>query len=159
MTKLTLKIEGAEIVRKGLENLSAEVPKVSRRRIYNTMLKIRTRMRQPGKAINYPVKWDSEKQRRAFFATNGFGRGIPSRRTNRYTSGWNIQQAGAVGYRIENNAPYSKYVGGTAYSTSQSNIHQGRWPILRDVFDEEVKKLPAEIEEEIKVVSRRGGLK
>jgi len=159
MTKLTLKLEGAEIVRKGLENLAAETPKVSRRRIYNTFLKIRTRMRQPGKAINYPVKWDSEKQRRAFFATNGFGRGIPSRRTDRYRLGWNIQQAGAIGYRLENNAPYSKYLGGTAFGPGQSNIHQGRWPILRDVFDEEIKKLPAEIEGDIKVAARRGGLK
>jgi len=158
MTQLTLKLEGAEIVRKGLENLSAEVPKVSRRRIYNAMLKIRTRMRKPGKAIRYPVKWDSEKQRRAFFATNGFGRGIPTGRSGRYTSGWQIAQDGSIGYRIENSTPYSKYLGGTAFGPGQSRIHQERWPILRDVFDEEVKKLPKEIDDEIKVVARRSGL-
>ncbi len=28
----------------------------------------------------YPIRWKSEKQRRAFFATDGFGKGIPYKR-------------------------------------------------------------------------------
>jgi hypothetical protein len=31
--------------------------------------------------VKYPIRWTSAKQRRAFFATDGFGRGIPTRRT------------------------------------------------------------------------------
>jgi hypothetical protein len=31
--------------------------------------------------VKYPIRWTSERQRRAFFATNGFGRGIPTKRT------------------------------------------------------------------------------
>lgn len=34
----------------------------------------------PGK-VKYPIRWTSERQRRAFFATKGFGRGIPTKRT------------------------------------------------------------------------------
>jgi hypothetical protein len=158
MTQLTLKVVGADIVRKGLEDLKAEVPKVSRRRIYNTMLKMRTRLRKPGKAIRYPVKWDSDKQRRAFFATNGFGRGIPANRTGRYPAGWNVERAGDVGYKMINNVPYAKHVGGSAFGTDQSRIHGGRWPLLRDVFDQEAKKLPKEIEDDIKVAARRAKL-
>jgi len=158
MTQLTLKLDGAEIVRKGLENLAAEIPKVSRRRIYNTMLKIRTRMRTPGKAVNYPVRWASDRQRRAFFATNGFGRGIPTARTDRYRMGWEISPV-AEGYMLKNSVPYSKHVGGTAYATEQSPIHEGRWRVFRDEFDAEVKTLPAELEKDIKVAARRGGLK
>jgi len=158
VTQLTLKVTNAEVVRKGLEDFSAEVPKISRRRIYNVMLKVRTRMRKPGKAINYPVKWDSEKQRRAFFATNGFGRGIPARRTGKYPAGWNIVAAGEIGYRIENSVPYSQYVGGMAYGVGQSSIHRGRWELLRDVFEQEVENLPKDIEDNITFVARRGGL-
>jgi len=31
--------------------------------------------------VKYPIRWTSERQRRAFFATRGFGRGIPTKRT------------------------------------------------------------------------------
>ena len=37
---------------------------------------------QPG-AVRRPIRWTSERQRRAFFATDGFGRGIPTRRTGK----------------------------------------------------------------------------
>ena len=158
MTQLTIKIEGAEIVRKGLEDLAAEVPKVSRQRIYNFMRKVQARMRKPGKAIRYPVKWDSEKQRRAFFASNGFGRGIPARRTGKYNQAWAIQRLGETGYRLTNPTKYSQYVGGTAYGTSQSRIHGGRWPVMRDVFDDQFEKLPQEIQDALVAVARRNKL-
>lgn len=35
----------------------------------------------PGKP-NYPIAWTSDRQRRAFFASRGFGRGIPASRSN-----------------------------------------------------------------------------
>ncbi len=41
----------------------------------------------PGKPKR-PIQWTSEKQRKAFFATNGFGRGIPTRRTGGSTKAW-----------------------------------------------------------------------
>ena len=56
-------------------------------------------------------RWRSEKQRRAFFATKGFGRGIPSRRTGDLSRGW---QASVDPYRktLFNRLPYAKYVMG-----------------------------------------------
>ena len=60
-----------------------------------------------------PFIWSSDKQRRAFFATNGFGRGIPTQRTHelmysglfkadkKYSSLW---------ITYENIAPYAKWV-------------------------------------------------
>lgn len=42
----------------------------------------------PG-AVKYPIRWTSERQRRAFFATDGFGRGIPTRRTGRVAQ-WGV---------------------------------------------------------------------
>ena len=141
MTKLTLSIKGAEIVRKGLENLAAETPKVSRRRIYNTMLKIRTRLK------TYPPPRRGQRYIRTF----------------RLQRGWNIKQANN-GYSINNATSYTKFVVGDAFGTSQAWMHistdQGpRWPLMRNVFDDEVKKLPKEIEGDIKVVARRGGLR
>jgi hypothetical protein len=70
--------------------------------------------RYPG-AVKYPIQWTSEKQRRAFFATNGFGAGIPYRRTGGLGQAWNLTSArsatGAV-LVLENRAASAKYVYG-----------------------------------------------
>lgn len=47
-------------------------------------------LRQYPGAVKYPIRWASERQRRAFFATNGFGRGIPTQRTNALKDGWKL---------------------------------------------------------------------
>lgn len=39
----------------------------------------------------YPIRWKTERQRRAFFATNGFGGGIPSTRTHELAKGWIVK--------------------------------------------------------------------
>jgi len=44
---------------------------------------------EPGKP-KYPIRWTSERQRKAFFATDGFGRGIPTRRTHALSQGWRV---------------------------------------------------------------------
>jgi len=58
-----------------------------------------------------PYKWQSEKQRKAYFASNGFGGGIPSRRTGAVNRGW---QASVDPYRktVFNRLNYARYVMG-----------------------------------------------
>jgi hypothetical protein len=160
MTTLSIQVKGAALVRQGLQNLSAEIPKVGAERIYARMVRAQAQLKTPGKRIRYPVNWDSERQRRAFFATDGFGRGIPTRRTDTYVKGWHIRRnpraARALpGYSLINDVEYSRYVGGSAYSPGQSNIHRGRWILVRDVVEKEIEGLPAEIEEHITMVARR----
>jgi hypothetical protein len=90
-------------------------------------------MQEPGTEIEYPVNWDSEKQRRAFFATNGFGAGIPYQRTGTLEGEW-IKDAIEMGYEVLNPDPIAHYVYGTltgGISPSgggPSRIHEGRWP-------------------------------
>ena len=51
----------------------------------------KTKLRRvPGKP-HYPIRWTSERQRRAFFASNGFGRGIPTQRTNEMVNAWDVR--------------------------------------------------------------------
>ena len=70
--------------------------------------------KQPG-AVRYPIQWTSERQRRAFFATNGFGSGIPYRRTGGLGRAWNLTSTrtsnGAV-LVLENRNEAAKYVYG-----------------------------------------------
>jgi len=153
--QLTIKVNG-ELVRRGLQDLAAEIPKVGRQQIRTVLNRIQRRMSKEGAKPTYPIQWDSEKQRRAYFATDGFGGGIPSQRTGSYTSGWTIEPV-ANGYRLENLSNHAKYVGGDAYGVVHSGIHKGRWDNLRDVVESETAKLPDEIEKEISIVARRHG--
>lgn len=69
----------------------------------------------PGPVV-YPIKWKTAKQRKAFFATDGFGQGIPTRRTNKLADGWKIiviYQANAITQvQAVNNVPYEQFVTG-----------------------------------------------
>lgn len=147
----------APLVAANLENLAVEVPEISRSRIYGRAQAIIKAMQKSGSPITYPVKWDSDKQRRAFFATDGFGGGIPSVRSGDYQRGWGEPVRLEDGYRITNKTAGAQYIGGNAYGQRQSRIHQGRWPLLRDVVEQKIDQLPEEIRDEIILVARRKG--
>lgn len=164
MTTMSIQIKGAKLVRMGLQDLAREIPNIGADQIYQAMRRARERV------VRYPpsprrVRWDSEKQRAAFFATNGFGGGIPYQRTGTYGRSWYIRRNPRsarvmAGYSLMSNAEqrgkrYSKYVGGDAYGTSQSNIHANRWAKVRTSVERETKTLPADIRAHIMMVARR----
>ena len=77
----------------------------------------------PG-AVKYPIDWTSEKQRRAFFATNGFGKGIPTKRTGKLGKSWTMTSEdinegthGGAEILISNSAAFAKYVIGAPPGT------------------------------------------
>lgn len=127
-----------------------------------TAAKIVQDMREPGKPITYPVQWDSEKQRRAFFATDGFGKGIPYVRTGAYQRGWtksdlphgfqvsNQHPAGAIGGTLTG-APSLAAVGRSSLSTWQSKIHRGRWKSILVTTAQRVSELPRRIMDKIRI--------
>ena len=135
MTQLSISFNNAELVRKGLQDLGAEIPKIGRLQIYRTEQNVVRRMKM------YPP----ERPAQTYIRTGTLG------------GGWMITP-NSNGYTIGNNTPYTKYVVGNAYGLEQAWMHEGRWNLLRDVSDEEVGKLPEEIENEISVVARRLGL-
>lgn len=63
----------------------------------------------------YPLEWTSEKQRKAYWASNGFGKGIPYRRSGRLSKSWQLfllPTANGVTINVRNSARYSHYVVG-----------------------------------------------
>ena len=69
----------------------------------------------PGR-VKYPIEWTSERQRKAFFATDGFGAGIPYKRTGRAAKSWFVTNKTVPdGYRIEigSNWKDAKFLYGT----------------------------------------------
>jgi hypothetical protein len=155
--QLTFKINGV-LVRHSLQNLSEEIPQVSRLVIYRLSQRIQQRMKKSGARPSHPIMWVSAKQRKAFFASDGFDGGIPHRRTGRYVDAWKVIRIDEIGYRILNASKGAKFIGGDAYGENQSPIHAGRWPLFRNEAEDELKSLPSDIAREISIVARRHGL-
>ena len=134
--QLTINVNG-ELVRKGLQDLSAEVPKIGRQQIRTVLNRVVRRQQA------YP----SERTGQTYH------------RTGNLFSHWRIEEV-ANGYQIGNTAQrkgraYGKFVQGDAYGTGQAWMHKGRWQLFRDVTEEELLKLPDEILKEIMMVARR----
>lgn len=94
---------------------------------------------EPG-SPDYPIRWKSVKQRRAFFVTDGFGEGIPTVRDHRLSQGWRIVLAGLADqyiFSVENSTPYTEFVQGMYQQPF--HIDTG-WPdankVIRDHSDD-----------------------
>lgn len=57
---------------------------------------------------NNPYQWQSERQRKAFFATDGFGQGIPTVRTHEGVNSWTLKET-------DSNWTQVKIEGGNAF--------------------------------------------
>lgn len=82
-------------------------------------------------------RWNSERQRRAYFATNGFGKGIPYVRSGDLERGWRVVVGTGATLLVENSADYASYVQGD----DQQLMHtDSGWPyapkIINDFVDE-----------------------
>lgn len=67
--------------------------------------------------VVYKIKWTTQRQERAFFATNGFGKGIPTQRTGALNASWEsvsltVASLG-TSILIWNSQKYAKFVVGT----------------------------------------------
>ena len=112
---------------------------------------VKTRMAETGQTIQYPLQWDSEKQRRAFFASDGFGGGIPYHRIGAYEKSWTVemQPLGASLLAPSPAAAIGGFPGGW-----QSKIHRNRWNNLTKVLFEELAKIPDAISNLFTVISK-----
>jgi hypothetical protein len=131
--QFSLSFRNAELVRMGWQNLSAEIPKIPRKPIYDTQLAIIRRNKEyPNRSTTY-------------------------KRTYRFRAGWSLE-AYDLGYRIRNKMSYSRFVVGNAYGQGQAWMHVGTWRLFRDIADEEVAKLPEAIQNELSLAVRRNNL-
>ena len=87
--------------------------------------------KEPG-AVHYPIEWTSDKQRKAFFATDGFGGGIPYKRSGELIHDWHVlTTVGSEGIKIDiyNGSDSAQYVYGDDTGKHQQWFHQNTgWP-------------------------------
>lgn len=65
---------------------------------------------------DYPLDWETPRQMRAFFATRGFGKGIPTQRTDDLINSYMLEiifneQSGGI-LQLTNDSPHAEYVVG-----------------------------------------------
>jgi uncharacterized protein YneF (UPF0154 family) len=137
MTQISFWVNG-EIVRTGLQDLSAELPRIGRRQLRTMMERVYRRV------SSYPPE----------------RRGQTYQRTGHLFGSWSIEERTGdfPGYTISNDMDYAKWVVGDEFGKHQAWMHKGRWSQLLKVMTEEVDKLPPLVEAEINMVARRNGL-
>lgn len=116
--------------------------------LFETAQAIHESLQEEGDPVRYPIDWDTEVQKRAYFATGGFGSGIPYQRTHAYRYGGEPTRE-EFGARIYKPHPAGA-IGGT-FSGWQSSIHRGRWKLIMFVVYAEVDKLPQRIRDRVRV--------
>lgn len=140
---ISVQVESKQ-VSQNLERIGPAIDGVVNADIEQSLENARYDLQQPGKPINYPVQWDSEKQRRAYFATDGFGAGIPYQRTGAYNAGWEISKTGyglAREFVLRNIKTYWRFVGGGDRGQEQSRIHRGRWEVAAQTVRRHVEAM------------------
>lgn len=143
-------VDNIKTVSKKIRYFIRRTPSAARSVLEDTAIRIQTRMNVRQEKSDYPVTWDSARQRRAFFATNGFGHGIPYERTGNTKF--------AVDKRFENEIQlFAPHPAGAVFGMPtanfwQSRIHRQTWPVLKTVLAEELKKLPKAIMASLKIV-------
>jgi hypothetical protein len=135
--QITIKTPGFEAQNEQMRRMSDRIKIERQAASMGIAIDMQKAMQQPGTSPTHPIKWDSERQRRAFFATNGFGGGIPHVRDGSYENSFKIEPL-PDGVKFFSNTKALPFVGGNAFGLVRSGIHAGRWqlfqPVLQDGF-------------------------
>lgn len=129
---------------------------------------------QPAPSVARPIEWQSERQRKAYFASNGFGGGIPSRRTDTTRNAWYLHReltAGELAIEIGNNKAHAQFVYGSLNQRSrdeaarfQQRMHRNTgWglavdiinPALETIRDQYIGELRKQYHTDITTIVRR----
>jgi hypothetical protein len=121
---------------------------------------VKRKLGQAPGPVKHPIEWTSEKQRRAFFATDGFGHGIPYQRSGNLERMWEVViLTSRTGFTlsVRNPNPAAPFV----YGIWQQQMHKNTgWPLARPIIDgiaadllPIVEQLPANV---MKFFSTRG---
>jgi hypothetical protein len=114
---------------------------------------------EPG-PVKYPIQWTSLKQKRAFFATNGFGKGIPYQRTGKLVKGWQVRgdyRKGFGGITVSNPSPAAAFVQGYWQQGFHRNTGWTSAPDALQRISLEANEMLVQGWTQILILSHRGG--
>lgn len=139
MPRINIKVVNAKLVQKNLQDLHADVPKISREHITSAGRRIIAQMKK------YPPARS----------------GSTYVRTYRLRDSWKmIEQSKGIsitGDPVNRGTHYGTFVVGDAEGEGQAWMHVGTWLLFRDVVDYETTKLPDAVEKSLRVAARARG--
>lgn len=126
---------------KRVQQFARDYPQLARQSVFTNIVpfierrvELQLRRNVPGPAKK-PIQWTSEKQRKAYFATDGFGHGIPYKRTGQLPAAWEVlTQVRDTGLTISivNESPSAPFV----YGRWKQQFHTNTgWPDARPIID------------------------
>ena len=155
MKFITINATGLLEARIAVRKVGQSVPAAAAKRIRSALGIARHKLRsEAGLRIGYPVKWDNERQRRAFFASKGFSRGIPTGRSGGYQRGWDVVVSGE-NFSLLNRYPGAILICWYAKVNRQSSIHMNRWIMFKTVIDTAVADIERNTLTDIKTALRQ----
>ena len=124
-----------KVVRKGLENFRADIPKIARQRFWDAMKWIK-------KKLSYTQTSPPRRPAQTYI------------RTFTLMRGYKIGKTKALNYFFRSTAPYTVHVLGGADGTGQAWMHEGRWPTMRGVVDWVIERLPVTMARGIRLAAK-----
>lgn len=124
-----------EVLAEQMQKTPSLLSTALKRQASKAKTRILGRLREEPGDPQHPIRWKTEKQRRAYFATDGFGRGIGAPRTHALSQGWTVDIDGGNFFSMDvyNTQDYTRFVEGE--DKQPFHIDTG-WldanPILRD---------------------------
>jgi len=101
---------------------------------------------QPIPSVARPIEWESRKQQQAYWASDGFGAGIPYRRTDETRNAWYLNRqlsAAELAIEIGNSKDHAQFVYGSLNQRSrpeaarfQQKMHRNTgYPLAVDIIN------------------------
>ena len=138
MPRIQMTVKGADVVRKGLQDLRREVPRIARVNIEAAAERV------AAKARKYPPEIAGQKYIRTYTLQGS-------------VKVEKMKLGAAVSIDpVKRGRHYGKYVVGNARGGEQAEIHEGRWYPLTfaELFETEIRKLPKTIDTHLKRVTK-----
>lgn len=133
--------EDSQLVRRGLQDLATDVPKVGRQGIFRTAQRIAKRLRI------YPPERPDQK----YIRTNTLKDSVE---ITPLSNGYEISVKPVSPKGVE----YGDYVLGDADGNGQAWMHEGIWTPFANVALEEIYKLPDDVVEQLKFTAAEDGI-
>jgi len=135
-------ITASQNLRKKIKNVQQIAQKAGRKAFQEIELPMVADLQFTPGAVKKPIDWQTEKQRKAFFATDGFGNGIPTVRNNAMVDAWSVEyKTSGQGWQIVVNNPvdYTRFVVGSLAKRVdrarrfQQRMHKATgWPLATE---------------------------
>lgn len=145
--------KNAALVRKALQDLSADIPRIGRKAVYDALKEARAELAKEAQVKPGKYPWKTAKQRAyVILAIKSGELRRPYRRTHEYSLNWRLR-ALKDGWSLYNETDYASWVAGGG--VRQARLHRGRWAAFRPTVQAKLDTLEGRVRDHLAVLLAR----